>query len=283
MRNASVVKKVLKVGVNAAYVPLNAALGATGLIDFQVPPNSSMRKTGSKGIRPYFVSGIRTYLPIALAAEWVGLDLRAGGLTILDFGCGVARQLLHFTRHYPGNRYFACDVDDTAIAFIKHAYPQVRAYSNRFSPPLDYGDGTFDMIYSVSIFSHLNPTDQGVWLRELARVTKAGGYLFLTTEGFSALGPLAGTFDRSEETLREALTREGILYREYPGWKGEVTAQRTLRVASNLVGVENSYGNTALSPDYVRDNWSVDELKVIQVLEGTIDHRQDLVVIRKGT
>jgi hypothetical protein len=88
MGSVSVVKKLLKVGLNAAYVPLNVVLGATVLIDFPVPPNSSLRKTGSKGIRPYFVSGIRTYLPIASAAEWVGLDLRRGGLTILDFGCG---------------------------------------------------------------------------------------------------------------------------------------------------------------------------------------------------
>jgi SAM-dependent methyltransferase len=240
-----------------------------------------MRKTGSKGIRQYFASGIRTYLPIACAAEWVGIDLRTGGKTVLDFGCGVARQLLHFSRHYPDNRYFACDVDDTSIAFIRRAYPRVEAYANRFSPPLEYGDATFDMVYSVSIFSHLNPLDQGIWLDELSRVTKPGGYLFLTTEGFTALASLAETFGRDEASLREVLSREGMLYREYEGWKSEVDSQQTLRIASNLVGVERSYGNTVVSADYVRENWSNGDLDVVQIIEGIIDHRQDLVVMRK--
>jgi ubiquinone/menaquinone biosynthesis C-methylase UbiE len=281
MPNTLIVKKLMKVGLNAAYVPLNATLRATGLIDAPVPPNSSMRKTGSKGIRQYFASGIRTYLPIATAAEWVGVDLRAGGKNVLDFGCGVARQLLHFTRHYPDNQYFACDVDDTSIGFIRRAYPRVEAYANGFSPPLEYGDASFDMVYSVSIFSHLNPLDQSIWLDELSRVTKPGGYLFLTTEGTSALPALTAAFGRDEASLREVLSRDGMIYREYEGWKREVDSQQTLRIASSLVGVERSYGNTVVSADYVRETWSNDDRDVIQIVEGIIDNRQDLVVIRK--
>lgn len=281
MPNASVVKKLLKIGLNAAYLPLNATLRATGVIDSPVPPNSSMRKTGSKGIQQYFVGGIRTYMPIATAAEWVGVDLRTGGKRVLDFGCGVARQLLHFTRQYPRNHYFACDVDDTSIAFIRRAYPGVESYTNLFAPPLEYDDATFDMVYSVSIFSHLDPGDHGVWLEELSRVTKPGGHLFLTTEGYSALKSLAAAFGRDEATLREVLAQEGVLYKEYEGLKSHVDRQRTLRIASSLVGVGKSYGNTILSPAYIRDKWSKGDLSVIHIIEGIIDHRQDMVVLRK--
>lgn len=281
MQAQPVVKKLLKVGLNAAYVPLNLTLRRTGLIDFPVPPNSSMRKTGSTGIRQYFVGGIRTYLPIATAAEWVGVDLRSGGKNVLDFGCGVARQLLHFTRHYPGNHYFACDVDDTSIAFIRRDYPTVESYTNRFHPPLAYDDATFDMVYSVSIFSHLDPQDHGAWLDELSRVTRPGGHLFLTTEGYSALKSLAHAFRRDEATLSDLLGREGVLYTEYEAWKSHVDHQQTLRIASSLIGVDGSYGNTVLSPTFIRDAWSRGELSVVQVIEGIIDHRQDLVVLRK--
>ncbi len=282
MQNASVVKKLLKIGLNAAYLPLNGTLRATGIIDFPVPPNSSMRKTSSKGIRHYFVSGLRTYLPIATAAEWVGIDLRIGGKSILDFGCGVARQLGHFTRQYPGNHYFACDIDDSSIAFIRRGYPRVESHTNRFSPPLKYNDAMFDMVYSVSIFSHLSPRDQGAWLEELSSVTKPGGHLFLTTEGYSTLKRMAPTFGRDEAALREDVAREGFLYKEYEGWKRDVDHQQTLPVASSLVGVEASYGNTILSPDWIRDNWSTGSLLVVQIVEGIIDHSQDLVVLRKG-
>ena len=198
------------------------------------------------------------------------------------FGCGVARQLGHFTRQYPGNHYFACDIDDSSIAFIRRAYPAVESYTNRFSPPLKYDDATFDMVYSVSIFSHLNPLDQGAWLEELSRVTKSGGHLFLTTEGYSTLKRLAPTFGHDEAALSEVVAREGVLYKEYEGWKSDVDHQQTLRVASSLVGVERSYGNTILGPDWIRDNWSTADLSVVQIVEGIIDHSQDLVVLRKG-
>lgn len=281
MQTPSLVKKILKVGLNAAYVPLNATLHATRVIDFPVPPNSSMRKTGSKGLRPYFVGGIRTYLPIAMAAEMVGVDLRAGGKSILDFGCGVARQLLHFTRQYPGNHYFACDIDDTSIAFIRSGYPRVVSYTNRFGPPLEYDDAMFDMVYSVSTFSHLDPRDHGEWLDELSRVTVPGGHIFLTTEGYSALKSLARAFRHDEATLREMLEREGFLYMEYESLKSHLDHQQTLRIASSLIGVDRSYGNTILSPAYIRDEWSRGDLSVIHIIEGIIDHRQDLVVLRK--
>jgi ubiquinone/menaquinone biosynthesis C-methylase UbiE len=257
-------------------------LRGVGAIDFPVPPNSSMRKTSATNVVDYYVSGIRCYLPIATMAEQAGLDLRAGGLNILDFGCGVGRQLLHFTRTYPANRYYACDVDNTAVAFIAKSYSQVTSYVNNFSPPLSYADGQFDLIYSVSIFSHLNMEDQKVWLTELARVTRPGGCLCLTTEGYTALKWLSATFGTPEAEAAAALRNQGWLYREYDDWREAARKSSTLPIASGLVGIHNSYGNTALSPEYIRQNWSISGLTVTDVIEGVIDDRQDLVVLRRN-
>src|SRR5579863_5023887 len=77
-----------------------ALLRAMGVIDFPVPPNSRMRGTSSNTIRHYYESGLTTTLPIITAAYIEGLDLRASA-EVLDFGCGVGRQLLHFKRNYP--------------------------------------------------------------------------------------------------------------------------------------------------------------------------------------
>ncbi len=126
---------------------------------------------------PFILAGLRTSLPIAACARREGVRLEQK-IRILDFGCGVGRPLLHLTRTYPAPTYYACDIDHTSVAYIQKNYPQVQAYTNKFSPPLTYESGFFDMIYSVSIFSHLNMDDQMIWLRELARVTNAtmGGW-----------------------------------------------------------------------------------------------------------
>jgi SAM-dependent methyltransferase len=156
-------KKLTKLMLNGLQTAQVLVGQITGRIDFPVPPNSSMRKTSSTTIRHYYESGIRTYLPIAAIALHEGVDLNAG-IRILDFGCGVGRQLLHFTRYFPAPAYFACDVDHTSVAFIRVNYPHVEAYTNEYDPPLKYPDGYFDMVYSVSIFSHLSMPDQVLWL-----------------------------------------------------------------------------------------------------------------------
>jgi len=251
-----------------------------GVVDFPVPPNSSMRKTSSVSIRHYYTSSIQTSLPIVVSAiqQKVKLDKN---IRILDFGCGVGRQLLHFTRHFPDPDYYACDVDDTSIAFIKRGYRNVHSYTSSFNPPLKYETGFFDMVYSLSIFSHLGLEDQQKWLSELSRITRSGGYCFLTTEGFTALESLASNLKVNAEKLKEDLKQAGILYREYKFLKTFVGKKNTVKVVTPLVGIEGTYGNTMMSPDYIRKEWSSDKFDVMDVIEGVIDYRQDLVVLRR--
>lgn len=269
--------KVVLNGVQAAYVPVGRALGT---IDFPVPPNSSMRKTSSRSIRHYYVSGIRSYLPIATAALALGVPLNRK-IAVLDFGCGVGRQLLHFTKYYPAPDYHACDIDHTHIAFIKNNYPRVQARVSNFKPPLPFDDRSFDMIYSVSIFSHLHPDDHRIWLDELFRITKPGGCCFLTTEGPTALRMMEDRLG-SADSLTEVLARDGVLYRDYDRWYGDGNwITRHMPVVDSAVGIDGRYGNTVLSPGHVRSEWPKSGFEVVQVLEGVIDHRQDLIALRR--
>lgn len=247
------------------------ALGkAAGIVDFPVPPNSSMRKTSSRSIRHYYVSGVACYLPIATMALHCGVRLREA-ITVLDFGCGAGRQLLHFTKNFPQVDYLACDVDYTLIDFIRKNYPAVKSEVNRFDPPLPFETDSIDMIYSVSIFSHLNPDHQRRWLEDLHRVVKPGGMCFLTTEGPTALARMGSAFDPAE------LQKLGIIYREY-SFLGQ---PNVAPVANVLLGIEGSYGSTVMTPEFIRAHWPSPGFDVVEVVEGIIDARQDLVILRK--
>ena len=280
MKNHGLPKKLLRIGLNQSQNCV-AALGRLfGVIDFPVPPNSSIRKTAGKTLTSYYMGGVRSFLPIATCAQREGVRLDQN-INVLDFGCGVGRQLLHFTRKYKAPAFYACDLDDTAIDFIQKHYPQVNAHTSKFTPPLRYDPGCFDLIYSVSIFSHLNMEDQAIWLKELARVTKPGGYCLLTTEGPATLKVFARQFGRDEAALRDQLDRQGFIYKEYPDWQECAKTQNTLRIASNMVGIERSYGNTVLAPDYIRKTWPAAGFEVRAIVEAIIDDRQDLVVLRR--
>jgi SAM-dependent methyltransferase len=279
MQGYSLSAKLLKLGLNQVQTALVAGGRLLRQIDFPVPPNSSMRKTGGRTIGGYYVGGLRACLPIATCALREGVRLFEN-IRVLDFGCGVARGLLHFTRDYPAPTYYACDIDDTSIDFIRRNYPQVQASVTRFSPPLPYEPETFDMIYSVSVFSHLNMEDQIVWLKELARVTRVGGSCFLSTEGLVSLKYRARELEADEPTLRQRLLQDGYLYREYDDWRENVRRQNTLRVTSLMVGVERSYGTTVLTPAYIRQHWPAAGFEVRDIVEGAVD-RQDLVILRR--
>jgi SAM-dependent methyltransferase len=273
-----VIKELGKVVVNAMQ-NCGVALGhAVGWIDFPVPPNSSMRKTAARSVRAFYVSGVTCYLPIATIALHLGIELRRK-INILDFGCGVGRQLYHFTHNFPEPTYFACDVDYSSIDFIARSYPLVISRANKFDPPLPFEAESMDMAYSVSTFSHFNPEHQNEWLRELHRVTRPGGYCFLTTEGWTAFEMLRSTF-ASEKAERELRTK-GIIYKEYENLQAYRNHKPIAAVLTPLIGIDKSYGNTVMTPDFIRRNWSGEGFEVVTIVEGIIDYRQDLIVLRK--
>ena len=274
----TIAKEFAKIMLNGAQ-GCGVALGrAVGFIDFPVPLNSSMRKTSSTTIRHYYVSGINCYLPIATIALEMGVKLRER-ISILDFGCGVGRQLLHFTRNFAEPAYFACDVDHSCLEFISRNYPSVTSRTNQFDPPLPFDTESMDMVYSVSTFSHINPDHQKDWLRELYRITQPGGYCFLTTEGWTAFEKLRGTF--AHEGAERELRAKGILYKEYDFFEAEKKEGHLSPKLTRLVGIDKSYGSTVMTPEFIRENWSGAGFEVVAIVEGIIDYRQDLIVLHK--
>ena len=259
-------------GVNRAMAPF---------VRFSVPPYGLMRRTGAKSLWHYWDGGIRSYLPIAVLARHYGVNLRSG-VAVLDFGCGVGRQLLHFTRDYPRPQYAACDVHPQYVEFVARAYPQVSASVSPFHPPLTYAEDQFDMLYSVSVFSHLHPDIHAQWLKELARVVKPGGYAFLTIEGATAMRrTMARTVwgENSDEALA-VLERYGVRFSEYKDYAWQKTHEGQAFVGMKYGGVVGSYGNTAMTPAHVQQHWSGLGFEVVAVVEGVIDRRLDVVALR---
>jgi ubiquinone/menaquinone biosynthesis C-methylase UbiE len=77
---------------------------------------------------------------------------------------------------------------------------------NGLEPPLIFGDESFDLVYAISVFSHLTAPLQIGWRNELRRVLRPGGLLLLTTQGSSYLRVLkseeADRFSRGELVVR---------------------------------------------------------------------------------
>lgn len=113
-----------------------------------------------------------------LPDEWSFRNKRA-----LDFGCGAGRTLRHFLAEAADGEFWGSDIDEASIAWLKeNLSPPLHVLQNRPDPPLGLEYGTFDLIWALSVFTHL--TDNSLpWLLELHRLLAPGGYLIATYMG----------------------------------------------------------------------------------------------------
>ena len=114
--------------------------------------------------------------------------------TILDFGSGCGRILLWLEHLAKTSSVHGVDIDARAIAWTRENIPWAETRVNQPLPPLDYADGFFDLVFSHSVFTHIDEHYQDEWLTELRRVVKPGGYVVLSVHGETA-------FTRFEEAV----------------------------------------------------------------------------------
>jgi SAM-dependent methyltransferase len=164
-----------------------------------LPPPALIVRVAGTGDTAWFLESGR------LAAEAIRDALRGDGAeigqlrAILDFGCGCGRV----TRRWAGLRgvsVYGSDRDERAIEWSRRNLPFAEFETNGLAPPLVFEDASFDLVYALSVLTHLPEELQRLWLRELHRVLRPGGRLLVTTHGEHYLPKL----DKSERARFEA-------------------------------------------------------------------------------
>jgi SAM-dependent methyltransferase len=150
-----------------------------------VPPaRQRLLVDGRSGDAAHFLRvGRRMHESICDAVAASGTDpreLRA----VLDFGCGCGRVARHWAR-LDGPEIYGCDYNPELTAWCERNLPFLRVARNRLGPPTPYVSGSFDLVYALSVFSHLDDPLQRLWLDEYRRLLRPGGLLVLSLLGDS--------------------------------------------------------------------------------------------------
>lgn len=103
---------------------------------------------------------------------------------VLEFGCGSGRVLRHW-QHVRGPEIHGTDYNPALADWCDAHLPFATIGRNQLDPPLPYADASFDLVYAISVFTHLKESLQHAWMAELRRVLVPGGLLIMTTHGSS--------------------------------------------------------------------------------------------------
>lgn len=132
--------------------------------------------------------------------------------TWLDFGCGSGRVARHLIADGHPESLIGLDVDRQAIAWCS------RNLGGRFveiapEPPTPIETGSVDVIYCISVFTHLDEGPQFAWLRETSRMLRPGGLFIVSTH------PPSLTYNRPDLTEHdhERLQKRGFLFAKGTG------------------------------------------------------------------
>lgn len=238
-----------------------------------VPPRALRARCGQPGIGQFLRDGGRAAAELEGLLEELGRPLSSFE-SVCDFGAGTGRVLLQLERS-PA-RLSARDVDSAAMAWLRTNHPHVDAVGIGAAPPVATPDGAFDLIYALSVFTHLNEDSQHAWLRELRRLLRPDGIAVLTVHGPTLYdahrtGRRGGLHPEGIEALgrRSTLRDEGFVFQAY---------ERSPWNRWKLRGTEPDYGLAFHSPGYIRRAWA-ETFEVLDVLPARLNWRQDAVVL----
>lgn len=149
--------------------------------DVKLPPDYLIYESFQMNYHKYYTESIE-------AADWLfghfkkHIDLE--NKRILDWGCGPGRIIRHLpTAIGNGCAYFGTDCNERSIDWCIENIPDVQFNRNTLLAKLPYDDNFVDIIYGISIFTHLSEQLHYDWYRELYRILKPNGIMFLTTQG----------------------------------------------------------------------------------------------------
>ncbi|HUF27903.1 MAG TPA: class I SAM-dependent methyltransferase [Gemmatimonadaceae bacterium] len=131
---------------------------------------------------------------------------------VLDFGCGVGLGTRALAEAFRGSTVVGFDPSEDSIAAATARCADLA--NTRFvggdAPRLPMPDGSFDLVFAACVFHHIERADHLHWMREIGRLLRPGGSLFLFEH--NPYNPLTRRvvatcpFDEGVQLLRPAYT-----------------------------------------------------------------------------
>ena len=164
---------------------------------------STLKGTRDKNYPPKRLNFVGSSEFKKVGAEFLEHFQKVGGLkpsdSVLDIGSGIGRIALPLTTYLNDDaNYFGYDIDKRGVTWCqknitpKHPnfhFDYVDIYNKYYNKKgsikseefvFPYADESFDFIFATSVFTHMLPAEVRQYFKEIRRVLKKDGTLFIT-------------------------------------------------------------------------------------------------------
>lgn len=217
------------------------------------------RTTGSESVANFRLTGLSTAAKIRDITAELKRDIGSLG-HVLDWGCGCGR-VARFCSDWPGFAGTDVDADNAGWCRDNLRFGDFRPIA--LFPPTPFAEGKLDLIFGISVMTHLALDVQQAWLAELYRISAPYGLVLLTTLGEHAAVRAGFTPEAFAQ-----FTAAGHVFHHDGG------------VMDAALGSTGYYGTMFMTHDEIRRQWSR-WFSVDRIVPAYIGNHQDLVVLRR--
>ena len=206
-------------------------------------------------IRDYLADGWRTMSELVLLLEEVNHPLLRTK-SVLEYASGHGRFTRHLVKALGAERVVANDVVVDSVEFARKTFG-VEGFVSPSVPEQVQWNQQHDLVFVLSLFTHLPASTWSRWLRRIFDMVAPGGVLVFTTHGAEAVRKQNVTLDEN-------------------GYFFVASSE------SNAIDGQE-YGTTFTSEAFVRARIAetLPEARLLKVAERQFWHHQDAIVIEK--
>lgn len=132
-------------------------------------------------LRDYLADGWRTLSELQRVLDAAGKSLYRCA-SFLEFASGHGRFTRHLAQVLPPQAVTVSDVVPGSVIFASHHFG-VRGFESVSDPAQLHIPGQYEVVFALSLFSHLPDATWQAWLARLYTAVAPGGVLVITTHG----------------------------------------------------------------------------------------------------
>ena len=197
-------------------------------------------------IREYLSDGWRTLSELMVLLEAVNQPLLQTG-SVMEFAAGFGRFTRHLVKALPG-RVACTEVMPGSVNFLREQFG-VESFESSHNPAQINLPGQYELVFVLSMFTHLPTPMWTPWLLTLKRLVKPGGLLIFSVHNENVATEAGVIFDADgthfiadsesssldvntygttyttrkfvEDNVRNVFGSEPLLYQPYTFWSGQ--------------------------------------------------------------